>query len=50
MKDKLKIIMGDLRHTTIGMHVSFMPIAIGYIGAYTIAEIGKENISKIDKL
>ena len=36
--------MGDLRHTTIGMHVSFMPIAIGYIGAYTIAEIGKENL------
>ena len=44
MKDKIKIVMGDLRHRTIGMHMSFMPIAIGYISSYAKAELGNERL------
>jgi len=31
---KLKVLLGDLRHNTIGTHSSYVPVGIGYIAAY----------------
>lgn len=31
---KHRVHIGDLRHNTVGRHSAYMPIAIGYIGAY----------------
>ena len=36
--------MGDLRHRTLGRHSVFMPIGIGYIGAYAKSRLGEEGI------
>lgn len=30
----MRIVLGDLRHNTVGRHSTYMPIAIGYIGSY----------------
>ena len=32
--NKLKILLGDPRHNTVGVHSSYLPINIGYIGSY----------------
>ena len=42
--EKLRIALGDLRHATTGRHSIYMPIGIGYIASYTLAEIGAENV------
>jgi radical SAM superfamily enzyme YgiQ (UPF0313 family) len=31
---KLKVLLGDLRHHTIGVHSAYVPVGIGYIAAY----------------
>jgi len=36
---KLKILLGDPRHYTVGAHSSFVPIGIGYIGTFLKKEI-----------
>ena len=41
---KIKIALGDLRHKTIGRNCVFMPVGIGYIAAYALAQIDKEDI------
>ncbi len=39
----IKIALGDLRHRTEGKHSVFMPIGIGYIASYTLAQLGSNN-------
>ena len=34
---KLKILLGDPRHKTVGSHSYFVPIGIGYIGSNLLA-------------
>ncbi len=41
---KLKILLGDPRHNTVGAHSYFVPIGIGYIGANLLKKFGKDNI------
>jgi len=41
---KLKILLGDPRHNTVGAHSYFVPIGIGYIGSNLLKKFGKENI------
>jgi radical SAM superfamily enzyme YgiQ (UPF0313 family) len=36
---KIKILLADPRHKTVGAHSYFIPIGIGYIGAYLLQEI-----------
>ena len=33
---RLKIALGDLRHSTAGRHSAIMPIGIGYIASYLL--------------
>ena len=40
----LKIVLGDLRHETVGRHSVFMPIGIAYIASYLSSQIGSDNI------
>ena len=56
----INLLLGDIRHTTIGMHSVFIPVGIGYIGAYAQSQFpanditidlytnGKELISSFD--
>ena len=41
---KIKILLGDPRHNTKGLHSSMVPINIGYIGAFLKAKIIDVNI------
>jgi len=41
---KIKILLGDPRHNTRGLHSSHVPIGIGYIGEFLRAEIKDVNI------
>lgn len=34
----MRIVLGDLRHNTVGRHSTYMPIAIGYIGSYVLSQ------------
>ena len=36
---KIKILLGDPRHYTVGTHSQFVPIGIGYIGTFLRQEI-----------
>tara|TARA_Y100000590_G_scaffold465190_1_gene636760 strand:- start:3108 stop:5246 length:2139 start_codon:yes stop_codon:yes gene_type:complete len=40
---KIKVLLADPRHKTVGMHSAYVPIAIGYIGAYLIKMIESKN-------
>lgn len=40
----LKVALGDLRHRTVGLHSTSMPLGIGYIGAYALSQIGPERL------
>ena len=31
---KLKVLLGDIRHHTIGVHSTYIPVGIGYIVTY----------------
>jgi spore coat polysaccharide biosynthesis protein SpsF (cytidylyltransferase family)/radical SAM superfamily enzyme YgiQ (UPF0313 family) len=44
IKKKLKIVLGDLKHDTIGRHSVFMPIGIGYITSYLFSKVGEDNV------
>lgn len=44
MKRPLKIALGHVRHYIAGKHSSFMPVGIGYIGAYTISQLGADKV------
>lgn len=44
MNRPLKIALGHVRHYVAGKHSSFMPVGIGYIGAYTISRLGAEKV------
>lgn len=41
---KLKIILGDLRHHTVGRHSVFAPIGIGYIASYLLSKFNSEEV------
>ena len=41
---KIKILLGDPRHNTRGVHSSYVPIGIGYIGEFLKAKIQHINI------
>lgn len=41
---KLKVALGDLRHRTTGRHSVFMPIGIGFIGAYLLGNLPENSI------
>ena len=41
---KLKILLGDPRHYTVGTHSNFVPIGIGYIGSFLKQEIKDVDI------
>lgn len=43
-KKPVKIALAHLKHTTAGRHASFMPVGIGYIGAYAREQLGSENV------
>ena len=31
---KIKVLLGDLRHHTVGVHSTYVPVGIGYIATY----------------
>ena len=37
----MKIILGDLRHKTVGLHSVYIPLGIGFIGSYTLSQFQK---------
>ena len=41
---KIKILLGDPRHSTVGAHSNYVPIGIGYIGSNLINEFGNSKI------
>ena len=41
----MRIVLADLRHTTVGRHSAYMPIAIGYIASFASSHIGQNNIN-----
>ena len=40
----LRILFGDLRHQTIGVHSVHMPLALGFIAGYAGNQVGDDNI------
>ena len=44
MKKKLRIALGHVKHYAAGKHSGFMPVGIGYIGAYAISQLGAHNV------
>ena len=42
-KRHLKLLMADIKHKSAGIHSSYIPIGIGYIGSYSLSRVGKEN-------
>ena len=41
---KLKVALGDFRHRSAGRHSIFMPIGIGFIGAYLLSHSPEDAI------
>ena len=46
MKDKIKILLGDPRHGTIGAHSNYVPIAIGYAATYLKKKFLKDLLKR----
>ena len=44
MKKKIKILLADPRHKTVGAHSYFVPIGIGYIGSNLLKEYKEKLI------
>jgi len=42
-KKFLRILMADIKHASAGIHSSYLPIGIGYIGSYALSRLGSEN-------
>ena len=40
---KIKILLGDPRHNTVGSHSNYVPIGIGYIGSNLKKQFEKSN-------
>ena len=40
---KIKILLGDPRHSTVGSHSNYVPIGIGYIGSNLKKQFEKSN-------
>jgi hypothetical protein len=40
---KIKVLLGDPRHHTIGLHSTYVPIGIGYIATYLTTIIPSQN-------
>ncbi len=43
----LKVLFGSLKHVTAGRHSAFMPVAIGFIAAYAVQELGGDAIDVV---
>ncbi len=43
----MRIVIGDLRHKTVGRHSAFMPIATEYLASYARSVLGMEAIEVI---
>lgn len=43
-RSSLKVLFGDLRHHTFGVHSVHMPLAVGFIAGFAQAQLGKDNI------
>ncbi len=41
---RIRILLGDPRHSTIGLHSTYLPIGIGYIGSYLLSKFGDKTI------
>lgn len=44
MNRPIRVALGHLKHSAAGVHSGFMPVGIGYIGAYAISRLGRGNI------
>jgi len=44
---KLKILLADTRYDTVGAHSNYVPIGIGYIGAYLKEKLKDYDIKKV---
>ena len=42
MVQKLKVLLADPRHNTRGLHSSYIPINIGYIGSFLKKQLSEE--------
>lgn len=40
----MRIVLGDLRHSTVGRHSAYIPIAIGYIASFAKSQLGPDEI------
>jgi radical SAM superfamily enzyme YgiQ (UPF0313 family) len=40
----VRVMLGDPRHNTLGVHSPYVPVGIGYIGAYLLSHFGREKI------
>ena len=40
----IKILLTDLRHSTVGAHSNYVPIGIGYIASYLKEKVKEANI------
>lgn len=41
----MKILLGDLRHSTIGRHSTNIPLALGYLASYAYEKLGPDRIT-----
>lgn len=41
---RLRVVLGDLRHATIGRHSAYLPVGIGYLASYATATYGAEAL------
>ena len=41
--DKIKVLLADPRHHTIGVHSTYVPVALGYIGTYLMKVITSQS-------
>ena len=41
---KIKVLLADPRHETVGTHSYFVPIGIGYIGSNLLKEFKNNNL------
>ena len=47
MKKKIKVLLSDPRHNTRGLHSSYVPINIGYIGSFLKKELSDLDLDLI---
>ena len=40
----LRVVLGDLRHETIGRHSAYLPVGIGYLASYAATRSGNETL------